>query len=348
MIHLRHPVCLALDNADKTTIYNLVKDAVSKYQRDISLIGCILHESHDWKEAEDRQITHFKKACDHFRVAENAIIVNDTYKQSRHKISLMPIYSINFFAVDCYYRTHYCDQNINSSWNWNSSNPLFLTGKAEKINRIGLLALLRNQGILEQTTYSFFPCRSRIKETKKIYKKFTDYPFDKFCKNYTTSPDNILVTDNENGSHYSGYPFCSSLYKNSLFSIISESNFDGFPIWLTEKTYKTIVNRHPFIMAGQPGTLKYLKELGFYTFEEYCKIKNYNEISDTKKRLSAIVENIKHVKSTLIENRKKVNFEVNENYTNLRRIFKKELESIEFFQDEYFFHNFFRRNMILN
>lgn len=348
MIHLNHPVCLALDNANKTTIYDLVKDAVSKYQRDISLIGCILHESHDWKEAEERQIRHFKKACDYFKVAENAIIVNDTYKQSRHKIVLMPIYSINFFAVDCYYRTHYCDQNINSSWNWNSSKPLFLTGKAEKINRIGLLALLRNQGILDQTTYSFFPARSRIKETKQIYKKFTDYPFDKFCKNYTTSPDNIFVRDNENGSHYSGYPFDTSLYKNSLFSIISESNFDGSPIWLTEKTYKTIVNKHPFIMAGQPYALDYLKSLGFNTFEKFCAVKDYDTIQDNEQRLLAIVENVKHLKQELIKNKQEVNSLVRENYENLKNLFNQELDAIPYFKGENFFDSFFNNNRIIN
>jgi len=342
------PLCLALDNADKTNIYKTVKDLVAKNSKNITLVGCILHEAHDWNSIETQQIQHFKDACAFYKVEDSCLIVNDTYQQSSYKNNLMPTFCINFFAVDCFYRLSHLEQEVNPFWNCSAAKSLFLTGKANKYNRVGLLALLKEKNMLDNVEYSFFPTKNNLKETEKIYKQFTTYPFKKFCLKYTSSPDNIKVSDSENGTHYSGYPFDSLIYKNTLFSIIAESEFDGEPIWITEKTYKTIANRHPFIMAGQPNSLRFLKNLGFHTFEEFCHVKNYDEILDNKKRIDAIVQNTKYLKEELYKNRQTVSRLVNENYDNLRSLFEKELESVPYFADNSFFNDFFEMNRIHN
>jgi hypothetical protein len=51
--------------------------------------------------------------------------------------------------------------------------------------------------------------------------------------------------------------------------------------------------RMPFLIAGQPGSLAHLKQMGFNTFDEYL-ISPYDDITDPKQRLDAIIENTKH------------------------------------------------------
>lgn len=58
-----------------------------------------------------------------------------------------------------------------------------------------------------------------------------------------------------------------AIYNNSWYSIISETN----PVWcdinfLTEKTAKCLAAMRVFVMFNAPGTLRYLRSLGFQTF----------------------------------------------------------------------------------
>jgi hypothetical protein len=58
-------------------------------------------------------------------------------------------------------------------------------------------------------------------------------------------------------------------YKKSLINIIQETYFYSPEIHLTEKTFKPIVFKQPFIMIGAKGSLQHLKDLGFKTFNDF-------------------------------------------------------------------------------
>lgn len=55
------------------------------------------------------------------------------------------------------------------------------------------------------------------------------------------------------------------IYKSSLMSVVTESDFYGPGLFITEKTFKPIIAGHPFIIIGQQGVLEHLEELGFKT-----------------------------------------------------------------------------------
>jgi len=69
----------------------------------------------------------------------------------------------------------------------------------------------------------------------------------------------------------------NKLYQDSYFSIVSETNFySPDSRFLTEKTFKTIIHRHPFLLLSLPGSLEFFREKGYKTFsplinEEYDK-----------------------------------------------------------------------------
>ena len=59
------------------------------------------------------------------------------------------------------------------------------------------------------------------------------------------------------------------LYENSYLSLVNETEIESNSCRITEKTFKPIINYHPFIIWGAPGTLELLKYYNFKTFSDY-------------------------------------------------------------------------------
>ena len=63
-----------------------------------------------------------------------------------------------------------------------------------------------------------------------------------------------------------------SIWRHSFLNVVSESSL-GNQYFITEKTYKPILGMRPFVLLTHLGTSRYLKDMGFYTFEEYWGVK---------------------------------------------------------------------------
>jgi hypothetical protein len=83
-------------------------------------------------------------------------------------------------------------------------------------------------------------------------------------------------------------------YQNSLVSLITETNFDNPEVTLTEKSYKPIKEKHPFIIVGVNGALKGLHRAGFKTFSEFWD-ENYDNIEHPGQRMQAIKNIIEYI-----------------------------------------------------
>lgn len=57
-------------------------------------------------------------------------------------------------------------------------------------------------------------------------------------------------------------------YHQCWFSAVTESEMSARPARVTEKAFKPLLNFHPFLMFGNPGSLAFLRGLGFETFPE--------------------------------------------------------------------------------
>lgn len=64
--------------------------------------------------------------------------------------------------------------------------------------------------------------------------------------------------------------------------------------WITEKTYKAVGCKKPFIVYSTPGTLQAIKALGYKTFHPYID-ETYDTIMDPTLRRNAIIEEIKRL-----------------------------------------------------
>jgi len=72
-----------------------------------------------------------------------------------------------------------------------------------------------------------------------------------------------------------------NLYESSYISLVTETEFNDGRI--TEKTFKPIINLHPFILWGPPMALEYLKYYNFKTFSKYID-ESYDDVDEEYSR----------------------------------------------------------------
>lgn len=85
-------------------------------------------------------------------------------------------------------------------------------------------------------------------------------------------------------------------YDESLVNLIAETNFFTNIVHLTEKSYKPIVYKQPFIMFGAAGSLKALQKQGFRTFNKYWD-ESYDDELDHTIRFFKVINLIKEIAS---------------------------------------------------
>ena len=75
----------------------------------------------------------------------------------------------------------------------------------------------------------------------------------------------------------------------SFLHVVTETCFWEIKDHLTEKIFKPIVARQPFILLGCANNLAYLKSYGFKTFDAWWD-EGYDQIEDPLKRIQAVVK----------------------------------------------------------
>jgi hypothetical protein len=96
----------------------------------------------------------------------------------------------------------------------------------------------------------------------------------------------------ENKSGNPGAKLNIQAHLDCFVNIVTETLFDTDSIFLSEKTYKPIYMCQPFIIFGNPHSLKKLKELGYKTFDKWWD-ESYDEelnVNDRFKKIISILE----------------------------------------------------------
>jgi hypothetical protein len=132
---------------------------------------------------------------------------------------------------------------------------------------------------------------------KKIHRDWLFKRLDLTKLFYSYIGNNITITGDidSNDRQWQRY-FNPIWYDSTAFSIVAETTVScSDPLFITEKTFKPIAFKHPFIIFGQTGVLKYLKELGFETFENIFD-ESYDTIVDVQDRISQLINQINNYK----------------------------------------------------
>jgi hypothetical protein len=248
-----------------------------------------------WQENFIKLINLIKQ---HHATTKILLIINSWYQKQVNFIDkslVNEIVFVDFFLLMTYYRLIVNKESVVApNWDFDNKKFLFLTGKPYKINRIRLLHKFKQHNLLPYATWSLFINDDNLRQWSRRYlKELSDDEYNLFLSTHSNNPDMITMFYHKIGCHYGGIPYQLELYKNSLFQVVSETHFKKSTPWITEKTWLSIINRRPFLMASSKGTLEKLKKMGFKTFENYTKM-HYDNIVSSEKRLDAIVINTKY------------------------------------------------------
>jgi len=85
-------------------------------------------------------------------------------------------------------------------------------------------------------------------------------------------------------------------YKSTMISVVTETHAYQHAIAETEKTFKPIKYKHPFIIVGAPKSLHYLRKKGYKTFSNWFD-ESYDDIDNHKDRIIAIGNLCKEIDS---------------------------------------------------
>lgn len=117
----------------------------------------------------------------------------------------------------------------------------------------------------------------------------------------TSSPDGTLSANDR-----------LDVLSMGLWHLVTETVFYDSKLHLTEKIFKPIVARRPFILIAAPGNLKYLKKYGFKSFDKWID-ESYDEEFDHDKRIEKIISVVIHLCGL-------TQFELEKMYTEMQEI----------------------------
>lgn len=293
-----HIIYNFFDFENKTVNYKVIDDYLNS-DHPVRIIYQIWDVCHMGRDAW----THIRPVLQQASKKSKIVLLLADWLKDKAEVNLseldIEIHYINGIALITYHDLIYrkrCPRNIT----WTPHNSfLFLTGKWDKTNRFPLFKKLLDQSLLNNSIYSLYLPKS--------------HEYSRFNSN----PDFVST---KLAGHTPAIPYDHTMYQRTGFRLISETEYDtdlshlytqGDDPWLTEKTWLTILNKHPFIMAGQKGTLAKLKRLGYKTFEEYLPYK-YDD-ADNVSRLDLIVENVKYLTEN-IKNHHDMLYDIEFNY----------------------------------
>ena len=300
------------------------------FKDDFIFVGHITHESYCF---DDYGMTKYIDLFDSFKRKgiKNILVLNSFYKHLNLEKVNSNIYFLDFHIWLCWYLLIQKKISlVSSQWNSNGNKFLMLTGKPYMTNRIRLLWKLYHHQLLKKSIWSMFVHEGTYDQCRSLVPEMNDQEFRNFVKTYNNNADGADIQYQKKSLHYLGIPYDVKLYSDTLFRIIPETTFrtiTSTPM-ITEKTYITMLNRLPFMIAGDTGSLKWLKTKGFKTFEHYLPIPDYDTIEDGEQRLDAITENCKHWLNNM-HSRSDIEKDLEHNFHQMCKIARKNVEAIE-------------------
>lgn len=167
-----------------------------------------------------------------------------------------------------------------------------------RLHRYAIIGLLLEKDLVKNSYYSFF--LDNYKKTSvidelghhNVSEKVSEIIYTEFQKNEHLFPMRLNIDSDNNKVHLDSDDMI--FFDNSYFSLVTETGFFDDVIFFSEKIYKPITVRHPFILVSIPHSLKYLRGMGYKTFSPFID-ETYDDIEDDEARMIAIVNEVERL-----------------------------------------------------
>lgn len=165
-----------------------------------------------------------------------------------------------------------------------------------KIDRLLLFFDLIKFNLIDEFHYTFNnsnPYSGEIFEKDILKTKINDEYRD--CENNIKRwiegcPYTIKNADIENLDLY------YNVIKSSIHLVIETHFTDDIQFFCSEKTFKPVVCKKPFLIYGRPHHLKYMRSMGFKTFDGYLN-EEYDLINDNLLRKNTLIKELVRLNS---------------------------------------------------
>lgn len=166
-------------------------------------------------------------------------------------------------------------QKTNSVVN-NNGRGLFKVGKLYNRIRLATMRILIDHELLDEVDYSMYlsdPGTGLYERVQRAHSELTGgdtdinylIPYVKSLDITDTAPFTTALRDDY---HYTGFPYDTAIYGNTSYSVVCETDWrsSNHRSWITEKTYTTIANCHPFLLLGEEMCESDLQQMGYLTY----------------------------------------------------------------------------------
>jgi len=278
-------------------VLNLIKSG-----KDVNVIFCKEHEP-ETKFGIERLYDKVKE----LQLDENKFYVLNNNVNTKHQIenlsSNIKSHKLNFIEQSS---TEVLTKIKNKFIN--ERTYIFMCrNKKPKFHRMCTLFYLHNNGILQNTNWSFIPSDEMNRKSYIHYLKL----FDKEDLNRNIKSANFInsifkydvyentnwIDGNGDFQHQSDFdpifliPEELESYENSYINIITESNFENIDniVHPTEKTFRPFYHYQIPIFVSTPNHIKYIREkYGFDMFDDLID-NSYDEIEDDRERFFKVM-----------------------------------------------------------
>jgi hypothetical protein len=229
--------------------------------------------------------------------------VLDSYV-TQHKLYKLYYFFHGFAALDWYRGYHALNYNKLTVKRYNYDFITFnriITN--DRSYRIYFVSLLKEQGLLPQGQVSFNVTDNLFDD----WQDETSNPDSKLTSNakqhielHLNGITKLIIDSSEvSGSASANIPRTidrldfnnDTLNVDAFWHIVTETVFYYNKLHLTEKIFKPIVSKQPFMLLAAPGNLAYLKSYGFKTFDSVID-ESYDLIQDPDLRTEAVVDQL--------------------------------------------------------
>ena len=162
--------------------------------------------------------------------------------------------------------------------------------------------------LLENSTFSFLNQTADIDGIRNFIQRFN--PVEDVDESLRLANDIYklipyeLDTKHLSDNERMGFSISNNLkelYTTSYVHLTTETRFEhGLTPFISEKTWRPIINLQPFIMIGNVGTLKFLQDMGFKTFNGYID-ESYDSEFDPVVRFKMIQTEIEKLNNMSLE-----------------------------------------------
>ena len=229
----------------------------------------------------------------------------ETYEQSYNLKKLY--YFFHGFAALDWYRGYYAlnyNKSIVKTYNSDfiSYNRIITNDRSY---RIYFVSLLKEHNVLKNGTVSFNVTDQLFDdwrdETASSYSKLSEQA-KQHAEHHLIGIDKLVIDRASIHGSFSAdilRTIDSQMHPNfhkpvdidSFWHIVTETVFYYDKLHLTEKIFKPIVSKQPFMLLAAPGNLAYLRSYGFKTFDSVID-ESYDLIKDNDLRTQAVVKQL--------------------------------------------------------